>query len=121
MKTRSKVNILFLINAIIVGILSLGAAFFTLGPLLMGFTEPHRILSVVTQNYAMIGLWLIYFTSIAFLPVTLKKRNKKWAIIFGIFVAGIVIFVLFITGVLSCWESGMLKFLGMDYNERLRC
>jgi len=121
MKTRYKMNILFLINAIIVGILSLGAAFFTLVPLLMGFTEPHRILSVVTQNYTMIGLWLIYFSSIVFLPVTLKKRDKKWTIVFSIFVAGIGIFVLFITGIFSCWESEMLKFLGIDYNERLRC
>ena len=121
MKIRCTVNILFLINAIIVGILSLGATFFTLGPLLMGFTEPYRIVSVVTQNYAMIGLWLIYFASIAFLPITFKKRDKKLTIAFGIFVAGIVIFVLFITGIFSCWESGMLKFFGLNYNERFRC
>ena len=121
MKIRYKANILFLINAIMVGILSLGAAFFTLVPLLMGFIEPHRIVSVVTQNYAMIGLWLIYFTSITFLPITFKKRDRKLTIAFGIFVVGIVIFVLFITGIFSCWESGILKFFGLDYNARLRC
>jgi len=120
-KTRYKVNVLFLINAIIVGILSLGAGFFTLVPLLMGFTEPQRILSVVTQNYAMIGLWLIYFANIAFLPITFKKKDKEWKIVYGIFVFSIVIFVLFITGVFFCWESEILRLFGMDYNERLRC
>lgn len=121
MKTRYNLNILFLINAIIVGILSLGAVFFTLVPLIMGFTEPERILSGVTQNYAMIGLWIIYFTSIVFLPITLKKKDKKWMILFGVFVMGIVIFVLFIVGILSCWEASILKFFGMDFNDRLRC
>ena len=121
MKTRYKVNILFLTNAIIVGILSLGVAFFTLVPLLMGFTEPQRILSVVTQNYAMIGLWLIYFVSIAFLPITFKKKDKKWKITYCIFVVSIIIFVLFITGIFFCWESEILRFFGMDYNDRLRC
>ena len=121
MKSKYKVNILFLINAIIVGILSLGAAFFTLVPLLMGFTEPSRILSVVTQNYAMIGLWIIYFISIIFLPITLKKKDRKWTIAYGVFVIGIVIFVVFITGMFSCWESALYQFFEMDYNDRLRC
>ena len=121
MKSKYEVNILFLINAIIVGILSLGAGFFTLVPLLMGFTEPQRILSVVTQNYAMIGLWIIYFTNIVFLPITFKKKDKEWKIVYGIFVVSIVIFVLFITGIFSCWESEILRLFGMDYNERLRC
>lgn len=121
MKTGYKVNVLFLINATIVGILSLGAAFFTFVPLLMGFTEPQRILSVVTQNYAMIGLWLIYFANIAFLPITFKKKDKEWKMAYGIFVFSIVIFVLFITGIFSCWESEILRLFGMDYNERLRC
>lgn len=121
MKSRYKINILFLINAILVGILSLGAVFFTLIPLIMGFTELSRILSVVTQNYAMIGLWIIYFTSIIFLPITLKKNDRKWKIVFGIFVIGIVIFVIFITGVFACWESTLSQFFGMDYNDRLRC
>ena len=121
MKSRYKVNISFLINAVIVGILSLGATFFTLVPLIMGFTEPQRILSAVTQNYAMIGLWIIYFSSITFLPITLNKTSKKWKIVFGIFVIGIIIFILFITGIFSCWESALYKVLGMDYNDRLRC
>ncbi len=121
MKTKYKVNVLFLINAIIVGILSLGAAFFTLVPLLMGFTEPQRILSVVTQNYAMIGLWIIYFINIIFLPITFKKEDKKWKIAYGIFVVGIVIFVIFITEIFACWESALSRFFGMDYNDRLRC
>ena len=121
LKSRYKVNILFLINAVMVGILSLGVAFFTLVPLIMGFIEPQRILSAATQNYAMIGLWMIYFTSIIFLPITLNKTSRRWKIAFGIFVIGIVIFILFITGIFSCWEFGLYKFLGMDYNDRLRC
>ena len=121
MKIRYKINVLFLINAIIVGVLSLGAGFFTLVPLLMGFTEPQRILSVVTQNYAMIGLWIIYFANVIFLPITLKKQDKKWKIIYIVFLIGVVIFVIYITGLLQCWEAILSKFFGMDYNDRIRC
>ncbi len=121
MKTRYNVNILFVLNAVIVGILSLGAAFFTLVPLIMGFTEPQRILSVVTQNYAMIGLWIIYFINIVFLPITFKKKDKKVKIAYIVFVIGIVIFVMFIMGIFQCWEAMISRFLGMDYNDRIRC
>jgi hypothetical protein len=69
----------------------------------------------------MIGLWIIYFTSIIFLPITLKKRDRKWKIVFGVFVIGIVIFILFIMGIFSCWEATLLKFFGLDYNHRIRC
>ena len=96
MKISYKVNILFLINATVVGILSLGAAFFTLVPLIMGFTESQRILSAVTQNYAMIGLWLIYFASIGFLPITRKKKDRSWKIGYAVFLIGIIIFIIII-------------------------
>ena len=121
MKIRFKVNVLFLINIVVVGIFSLGAAFFTLVPLMMGFTGLENILSVVTQNYAMVGLWMIYFTSIVFLPITLNRNDKKLKIMFSVFVIGIVIFLVFITGMFSCWESAFYEFFGMDYNDRLRC
>ena len=121
MKTRCDVNILFLINAILVGILSLGAAFFTLVPLIMGFTEPQRILSIVTQNHAMIELWLIYFVNIIFLPITRKKRERKWQIAYVAFLIGFIIFILFIIGALDCGQAMISKSLGMQNNERIGC
>ncbi|MCE2506424.1 MAG: hypothetical protein J4F36_08160 [Nitrosopumilaceae archaeon] len=87
----------------------------------MGFAELHRIPSIVTQNYAMIGLWIIYFVNIAFLPITFKKKDKKWKIGYIIFLIGFVIFVIHITGILSCWEAMLSRFFGLDYNSRLRC
>ena len=96
MKTRYKVNILFVLNAGIVAFLSIGAIYFTIIPMIMWETSLERIISGVTQNHAMIGLWLIYFTNIIFLPITLKKRDKKWKIGYVIFLIGIVIFITFI-------------------------
>ena len=122
MKTKPLMkNTLFKINLGIVIFLSIGAAYFTLGPLIMFERDFFTVVSIVTQNYAMIGLWLIYFTNIIFLPITLKKKGRKWKIAYGVFVIGIVIFVIFITGIFSCWESALSRFFGMDYNDRLRC
>ncbi len=96
MKTRYNVNILFLLNAGIVGFLSVGAIYFTLIPMIMWGTSLERTISIVTQNQAMIGLWLIYFINIIFLPMTLKKRERKWQIPFIVFVISIGIFVIII-------------------------
>lgn len=121
MKTRYKINPLFTLNLGIVVFFSIGAAYFTIIPMIMWEISFDRIISGVTQNYAMIGLWLFYFASIAFLPISFKKNRKTWKIAFGIFVSGIIVFALFITGIFSCWESEILKFFGTDYNARLRC
>lgn len=96
MKTRYKVNILFVLNAGIVAFLSIGAAYFTLGPLIMFERDFFTVVNMATQNYAMIGLWLIYFINIIFLPITLKKRDKKWKIGYVIFLICIVTFITFI-------------------------
>lgn len=121
MKSRYKVHILFVLNAGIVAFLSIGAIYFTVIPMIMWGTSLERIFSMVTQNYTMIGLWIIYFINIVFLPITFKNKDKKWKITYGVFVIGIVIFVIFVTGVFSCWESALSRFFGMDYNDRLRC
>ncbi len=101
MKTRYNVNILFVLNVGIVGFFSIGAIYFTIIPMIIWGTSMERIISGVTQNYAMIGLWIIYFINIIFLPTTLKKRDRKWKIAYGVFVIGIVIFVTFMMGWLT--------------------
>ncbi len=121
MKTRYNINPFFALNAGIVAFLSIGAIYFTIIPMIMWGTSLERIISGVTQNYSMIGLWLIYFVNIIFLPITLKKQDRKWKIAYGIFVIGIVVFVIFITGVFSCWEAILSRFFGMEYNDRIRC
>ncbi|QLH10859.1 hypothetical protein DSQ20_04760 [Nitrosarchaeum sp. AC2] len=77
MNAKMNPNILFVLNAGIVGFLSIGAVYFTIIPMIMWGTSLERIISSVTQNYAMIGLWLIYFISIIFLPITMTKKIRK--------------------------------------------
>ncbi|MGY5149685.1 MAG: hypothetical protein ACW9W3_06450 [Candidatus Nitrosopumilus sp. bin_68KS] len=124
MKTRFKIpsyktNILFVLNAVIVGILSIGVSYFTLIPLVMFDRNISDIVRMSTQNYAMIGLWIIYFANIICLPINLKKTHTNWKLGYIIFLIGIVIFVIYITGVFDCWEAMLAKFFGMDYNDRL--
>lgn len=121
MRTKYKVNILFLLNAGIVGFLSIGAIYFTLLPLVMWGLNPERVVSAATQNISMIGLWLIYFTNIIFLPITRKKRERKWQIAYVVFLIGFVIFILFIIGAFDCGQAMISKSFGLEYNERIRC
>ncbi len=121
MNTSYNINILFLINIVIVGFLSIGAVYFTILPMIMWQTSLERTISAATQNIAMIGMWLFYFMNIVFLPITHKKRERKWKIVYAIFLIGFVIFVLFIIGMLDCWQATISKFFGMEYNERIRC
>lgn len=121
MKTRCNLNILFLFNAVIVTLLSIGAAYFMLiGMILFGMSIEDAI-SAGTQNYAMIGLWLIYFTSIVYVPILRTNRGKKIKITYVVGVISSIIFVLYIMGLLQCWEATILKNFGMDYNHRIRC
>ncbi|MCV0409639.1 hypothetical protein [Nitrosopumilus sp.] len=126
MKTRFKIpscktNILFILNAVLVGILSIGASYFTLVPLVMFDRNISDIVRMSTQNYAMIGLWIIYFANIICLPINLKKTHTNWKLGYILFLIGIMIFVIYITGVFDCWEAMVSKFFGMDYNDRIRC
>ena len=91
-----KINILFIVNSVLVGFLSIGAAYFTLIPVIMFGVDIERVGSAATQNYPMIGLWVIYFISIVFLPITLKKKVRKWQVSFIAFVTGIGIFTIVI-------------------------
>lgn len=126
MKTRYKIpsyktNILFMLNAVIVGILSVGASYFTLVPLIMFDRNASDIVRMATQNYAMVGLWIIYFANIICLPINLKRTHTNWKLGYIIFLIGIVIFVIYITGIFDCWEAVVYRFFGMDYNDRIRC
>lgn len=96
MKTRYKINPFFGLNVGIVTFLSLGAAYFTILPMIMWGVSFDRVISGATQNHAMIGLWLIYFANIIFLPITLKKTDRTWKTIYVIFLIGVVVFVIFI-------------------------
>ena len=121
MISKFNVNILFLLNAGIVGFLSIGAIYFTLLPMILWELTPERVISATTQNVPMIGLWLIYFVNIIFLPITRKKRERKWQISYIVFLIGFVIFVLFIIGALDCGQAIISKSFGMEYNERIGC
>lgn len=96
MKPRYKINPLFGLNIGIVAFLSLGAAYFTILPMIMWNVSFDRMVSGATQNYAMIGLWLIYFTNIAFLPITMKKTDRTWRATYVVFLIGVAVFILFI-------------------------
>lgn len=68
MKTRPLMkNTLFKINLGVVIFLSIGASYFTIIPMIMWNLDLFHVIRMVTQNYAMIGMWIIYFTSIVFL------------------------------------------------------
>lgn len=100
MKTRYKINPFFGLNVGIVAFLSLGAAYFAILPMIMWNVSFDRMVSGVTQNYAMIGLWLIYFTNIAFLPITMKKTDKTWRAAYAVFLIGVVVFIILILNLL---------------------
>jgi hypothetical protein len=95
-KTNYKINPFFGLNIGIVAFLSLGAAYFTIMPMIMWNVSFDRMVSGATQNYAMIGLWLIYFTNIAFLPITMKKIDRTWRATYVVFLIGVVVFIIFI-------------------------
>ena len=63
-------NTLFKINLGIVIFLSIGAGYFTLVLMIMWERDLFHIFRVVTQNGTMIGLWIVYFASIGFLPLS---------------------------------------------------
>lgn len=68
MKTKPLMkNTLFKINLGVVIFLSIGANYFTIIPMMMWNLDLFHVIRMVTQNYAMIGMWIIYFTSIVFL------------------------------------------------------
>jgi len=113
--------IAFGINLLLVGILSSGAAFFTLVPFVMGFTEPHRIISMVTQNMAMKGLWIFYFINIVFLVLNWKYVNKILNITYLAIFGSFVLFVVFITGVLPDCLSMDISILFGILDETYRC
>lgn len=96
MKPKYRINPLFGLNVGIVAFLSLGAAYFAIMPMIMWNVSFDRMVSGVTQNYAMIGLWLIYFTNIAFLPITMKKIDRVWRTTYVVFLICIVVFIIFI-------------------------
>ncbi len=96
MKTRYKINPFFGLNVGIVVFLSLGVAYFTIMPMIMWNVSFDRMVSGATQNYAMIGLWLIYFTNIAFLPITMKKIDRMWRTTYVVFLICVVVFIIFI-------------------------
>ncbi|AJM93055.1 hypothetical protein [Nitrosopumilus piranensis] len=91
-----KINVLFLINLGLVVFFSIGAAYFTLLPMVMLDASPDRVVSAATQNFPMIGLWLIYFANIVFLPLNLKRQTKKLKIVYVAFLLGITVFVVII-------------------------
>ena len=93
---KMKTNVFFLINLTIVLFFSFGAAYFTIIPMILWDTSLDRVVSASTQNYPMIGLWLVYFANIVFLPFTFKRQTMKLKIGYAIFLAGIVIFVVII-------------------------
>lgn len=71
MKTKPLMkNTLFKINIGIVIFLSIGAGYFTLIPLVMFERDFFTVVGIVTQNATMIGLWIVYLTAIAFLPLS---------------------------------------------------
>lgn len=96
MNARHKINPFFGINVGIVAFLSLGATYFAILPMIMWNVSFDRMVSGVTQNYAMIGLWLIYFTNIAFLPITMKKIDRMWRTTYVVFLIGVIVFIIFI-------------------------
>ncbi len=103
MISKSKVikRILLILNSILVSILSIGAAYFGLLPLIYGWIELDRIGSVVTQNEAMKGLWIFYFFSIVFLIASRKFDNKILYLSNIAFLTIFIFFVLLITGILA--------------------
>lgn len=71
MKTKPLMkNTLFKINLGIVIFFSIGAGYFTIVPMIMWERDLFHVFSMVTQNATMIGLWMLYFASIVFLPLT---------------------------------------------------
>ena len=93
MGTRNRTSPLFAINVGIVAFFSLGAAYFTIIPMIMWGSTIDRVVSASTQNYPMIGLWLIYFANIAFLPLNLKRQTRKFRIAYVAFLAGTAVFI----------------------------
>jgi len=121
MKTSYIANSLFYFNLVIIAILSFGAAFFILIPVIMFGASIEDAIGIVTQNWVMVGMWLIYFTSIVFYPILQRYKNKKVIIMYISFAIPILIFILFSFGILPCWEATILKQFGMDYNHGIRC
>lgn len=71
MKTKPLIkNTLFKINLGIVIFLSIGAGYFTIVPMMLWEHNLFHVFSMVTQNAAMISLWILYFASIMVLPLT---------------------------------------------------
>lgn len=93
-------RILLILNSILVSILSVGAAYFGLLPLIFGRIGLDRIGSVVTQNEAMKGLWIFYFFSVVFLIASRKFDNKILCLSNIAFLIIFIFFVLLITGML---------------------
>jgi len=96
MNPRYKINPFFGLNIGIVVFLSMGAAYFAILPMILWNLSFDRVVSGVTQNYPMIGLWMIYFANIGFLPITRKKTGKTWRIVYVIFLISVVVFIIFI-------------------------
>lgn len=88
-----KTNFFFLLNLGLTLFLSIGAAYFTIVPMILWNASVDRVVSASTQNYPMIGLWLIYFANIVLLPFTFKLQTRKFKIGYVIFLAGIAVFV----------------------------
>ncbi len=103
MMSKNKVikRILLILNSILVSILSAGAAYFGLLPLIFGWIELDRIGSAATQNEAIKGLWIFYFSSIVFLIASRKFDNKILYLSNIAFLTIFIFFVLLITGMLS--------------------
>ena len=99
-KNKDIKRILLILNSILVSILSMGAAYFGLLPLVFGWIELDRIASAVTQNEAMKGLWMFYFFSIVFLIASIKFDSKILYLSNIAFLAILIFFVLLITGML---------------------
>jgi len=119
MNYLNKINFLFLFNLAAIIVLSIGAFYFVgLTALFYGL---ESTIYAATHNWAMIGLWFIYFTSIVFYPILKRNRDKKIKIVYITCVIISVFFIMFIIGLLSCWEATLLKNLGMDYNKGIRC
>jgi len=99
-KNKEIKRILLILNSILVSILSAGAVYFGLLPLIFGWIELDRIGSAVTQNEAMKGLWIFYFFSIVFLIISGKFDNKILYLSNIVFLTIFIFFVLLITGML---------------------
>lgn len=118
MKTRYDINILFYFNLVIIAILSIGAAYFMLIGIILFGTSVERAISAATQNFVMVGMWLIYFTSIAFFPILRRYRGKKIKIIYVSLAIPIIIFIVSSFGLLPhCWEFELARFFGMTHSD----